>query len=341
VKVFNGAHDNTVGGTTDKGNIISGNTTSGVLITGTTATNNTVAGNYIGTDASGMSALGNSDGVWIDTSSGNTVGGTSVGARNVISGNTGYGVLVTGPSASTTIEGNLIGTDSSGANDLGNAGVGVNIQNGSSLSTIRGNTIAGNDGGGVLVIGSTTHHNTLVGNFIGTDRSGASAVGNGKIGAGNARFGIQIDGANNIQIGGPIETDRNLISGNTGDGLVLQNGANSNNVQGNWFGVDKPGVQAISNTVHAIHLLGANTNNNNFGGLISSAGNLLAFSGGSALRLEDLTSTTASGNVFQAYNTLRGNLGLAIDVGAAGLTLNDGLDGASDLRDYPVLTKSI
>ena len=58
------------------------------------ASSNEVQGNFIGTNASGTGALPNAnDGVELaDTNTtGNIIGGTVAGARNVISGNTGDG----------------------------------------------------------------------------------------------------------------------------------------------------------------------------------------------------------------------------------------------------------
>ena len=68
----------------------------GVLIAGPGTTGNVVEGNFIGTDATGTHALGNGgDGVRSSTAgaTGNTIGGTTAGARNVISGNAGIGVV--------------------------------------------------------------------------------------------------------------------------------------------------------------------------------------------------------------------------------------------------------
>src|SRR5262249_57121739 len=94
---------NLIGGTASgAGNLLSGNWASGIYITTTPpnlqrpttvspgpAFSNTIQGNYIGTNAAGTGALGNgSDGVLIDHgASGNTVGGTTPGDANVISGN--------------------------------------------------------------------------------------------------------------------------------------------------------------------------------------------------------------------------------------------------------------
>ena len=59
-------------------------------------TGNLIQGNFIGTDVSGAVGLGNvNDGVEIRESQGNTIGGLSTAARNIISGNQGDGVLLT------------------------------------------------------------------------------------------------------------------------------------------------------------------------------------------------------------------------------------------------------
>src|SRR5262249_15365993 len=76
-----------IGGTvTGAGNVISGNGANGVLLTGIT-TGDLIQGNYIGTNATGTAILGNTrTGVLLGSSaaSGNTIGGTNPGARNVI-----------------------------------------------------------------------------------------------------------------------------------------------------------------------------------------------------------------------------------------------------------------
>jgi hypothetical protein len=94
------------------------------------------------------------------------------GARNVISGNSGPGGALanTGVTANT-VEGNYIGTDTTGSGPLPNAGAGVELDNGSSDNLIggtspgAGNVIANNTTG-VLVDGSTTLGNSILGNSI-------------------------------------------------------------------------------------------------------------------------------------------------------------------------------
>jgi titin len=71
------------------GDVISGNTDAGVYIIGPTTSNNRVQGDFIGTNYTGEGALGNGwDGVVItDGANGNTIGGTTAGAGDVISAN--------------------------------------------------------------------------------------------------------------------------------------------------------------------------------------------------------------------------------------------------------------
>ena len=94
--------------------VISGNLV-GVEIDGSTSTQNLVEGNLIGTDKSGTADRGNSnEGILIEGAAGNTVGGTTAAARNVISANQ-WGIRIDGPTATgNLIEGNDVGTDITG-----------------------------------------------------------------------------------------------------------------------------------------------------------------------------------------------------------------------------------
>lgn len=120
VRIGGGASGNTVGGTiAGAGNVIDGSTHSGVAIYDSDG--NTVAGNTIGLNTGGTAALPNLYGVLISNGSNNTVGGTTPGARNVISGNTNEGVIIAEPAATgNAVQGNYIGTDPTGTAALGN-----------------------------------------------------------------------------------------------------------------------------------------------------------------------------------------------------------------------------
>ena len=97
-----------------------------------------VAGNLIGTNAQGNAGVNlASAGVGIFEASNNTIGGTTAEARNVISGN-GVGIYVVSdesPATGNVVQGNYIGTDVTGVNDVGND-LGV-------IVSATGNTIGG------------------------------------------------------------------------------------------------------------------------------------------------------------------------------------------------------
>ncbi len=100
-----------------------------------------IAGNFIGTDATGERAVPNSaDGVLIDGSSNNTIGGTAVGASNLISGNSGAGVSIDPGATNNVVLGNFIGTDATGERAVPNSADGVLID-GSSNNTIGGTAV--------------------------------------------------------------------------------------------------------------------------------------------------------------------------------------------------------
>src|SRR5262249_17817521 len=143
---------------------------------------NQVLGNFIGTDPTGTSALGNFVGVQIDGGSNNVVGGTAAGAGNLVSGNSD-GVLIRGSSGNSG-QGNKIGTVVTGTAALGNF-EGVEISGGSN-NTIggpaagAGNLISANRDDGVRILPGSSG-NLVQGNLIGTDANG-NALGNGSNG---------------------------------------------------------------------------------------------------------------------------------------------------------------
>jgi len=88
--------------------------------------------------ASGTAAIGNvRSGIMLEYAANtNTVGGTSAGLRNIISGN-GTQAIGIWQSSGNIIQGNFIGTQHNGSGSLGNGGTGIHIYNGS------GNSIGG------------------------------------------------------------------------------------------------------------------------------------------------------------------------------------------------------
>ncbi len=109
---------------------------------------------------------------WFSASAGNTIGGTSPGAANVFGFATNAGVLIDG--TNELVVGNLFGTNASGAN-VGNS-VGL-------LDDVGSNTIGGTSSGAAnvfgfnatagLEIGVQAKSDSVLGDFFGTDSSGA------------------------------------------------------------------------------------------------------------------------------------------------------------------------
>lgn len=164
------ATDNVIQGNGQGSQVISGNQI-GVQIDGSASTRNLVAGNFIGTDKTGGADRGNSgEGVLIENGFGNTIGGTTAAAANVISANQ-WGIRIDGATAvQNLIEGNLIGTDSTGTKPLGNEINGVVFSTNASSNTLggtiagAGNTIGDNVAAGVSVASGTG--NSILSNSI-------------------------------------------------------------------------------------------------------------------------------------------------------------------------------
>ncbi len=100
-----------------------------------------IEGNFVGTDPSGTQAEDNEDDGVIIGGTGNTVGGATPGARNLVSGNDDDGIFLEPGSSDTEVLGNYVGTKRDGRTRLANDGEGVNIV-GSNDNRIGGTTPA-------------------------------------------------------------------------------------------------------------------------------------------------------------------------------------------------------
>ncbi len=233
--------------------------------------NNLVEGNFIGTDATGTISLGNANGVRvISSNSNNTIGGTTAAARNVISGNSFYGIITGSLADGVKVQGNYIGTNAAGTSVLANSFGGVYVQG-------RDNLIGGTmPGAGNVIAGGETgvwiHNSTSVqGNLIGTLADGVTA-------AGSHNFGLRVEGSNNV-VGGIENGSGNIIAFNDRTGVGVPAGSDNlifgNSIFGNnGLGIDLGGDFAVS----------PNDQGDSDGG----ANNLQNF--------PDLTAATSSGN---------------------------------------------
>ena len=347
VSIFNGAISNTVGGTSAAArNVISGNTLQGLILAQPGTSGNVVAGNYLGLNAAGTAAVANGwSGVQLfGGAQGNTIGGPTAAARNVISGNSFQGVLLSDPATvGNLIAANYIGVNPAGTAALANGWSGVEISQGAATNTIggasggAGNVISGNGNYGLTLGGNG---NVAAGNFIGLDATGTFAVA-------NSWSGVAVGGgARGNVIGGTSASAANVVSGNLNYGVTLAGTNTSGNlVQGNRIGLNAAGTQAVGNGWDGVSLYGGATSNV-IGLAVSGAGaaNAIAFNSGGGLVVFDAGTTS---------NTLRGNnvfsntyLGINLIGGSEGfygVTFNDLGDadaGPNQLQNYPVLTQA-
>jgi len=248
ISIRDGAMGTTIGGLNSSPggacsgdcNLIGGNDGGGVQIQGSGTMSNVVSGNYIGTDIDGTAPLGNGAvveagrwGVQIsDGASGNRIGGTTAGERNLISGNgdlycgpphlaraSGGGVLIRDGAFSNTVQGNFIGTDVSGMAPIPNALVGVEITNASGnwiggSTAGAGNLVSGNScngppapRAGIRLVGGG---NTVQGNVIGPDITGSGFFTTHC----NGWHGLWVVAADN-------RIAENVIAGNCIDGIAM------------------------------------------------------------------------------------------------------------------------
>ena len=178
IYVNNGLQTRIGGFTPGARNVISGNANGCLFNVGAS---NVVQGNYIGTDASGTLARGNLNGIVLQESSRNLIGGAGAGTGNLLSGNSAQGVFIAGSYASNNVvAGNLIGPDVTGTNLLGNGNYGVSINSGSGnviggTTAGAGNVVSGNIYQGIAILYAPATGNVVQGNFIGTDITGTLA----------------------------------------------------------------------------------------------------------------------------------------------------------------------
>jgi hypothetical protein len=180
VSVGGGALFNRIGGTiAEERNIISGNET-GVLLGGPGGVGNLVLGNFIGTDVTGTRALSNvHEGVTVGGAR-FFVGGMTEGERNVISGNGGPGVDLSGSGVEYNwVAGNYIGTDASGGIPLSNGLAGIRISRGAQNNTSGPSNLIAHHDNGVLVEDSNTTGNTITRNSVTNNEYEGIALRNG------------------------------------------------------------------------------------------------------------------------------------------------------------------
>jgi hypothetical protein len=139
-----------------------------------------------------------------------------------------FGVVIRGPSTATSVRGNFLGTDAAGAVAMPNT-ASVALLLDASDNRIENNLISASGFGIIVGAQSTVSEAShvsgtiITGNYIGTDASGLSALGNGT--------GILINSSEDSQVGGPAAELANVIAHSTsGPGVLI----GSNNASQAW-----------------------------------------------------------------------------------------------------------
>jgi IPT/TIG domain/S-layer homology domain len=289
------------------------------------SSNNHVEGCYVGTDVTGTASAteGNGTGIEVQAgANGNTIGGSTAGASNLISGNITGIALVN--DSDNVIMGNRIGTTANGTAALGNvegilATLTTNLIIGGSGAG-EGNVIAGSAEEGIFL---TSGSGALIqGNRIGTNAAGTEALGND--------VGISATSHTGLVIGGNFNAaEGNLISGNTHQALLLASVGSV--VKGNTIGLDVTGQQLLGNGTGIA--LEPTATDCIIGSITNGEGNAIAWNDVGVYN-------------YGVRNAIRGNPiffngSIGIDNDPAGVTPNDALDadtGANELQNFPFIS---
>lgn len=260
-------------------NVISGNGFHGVVVYGDDL-DVVVQNNWIGTNPAGTAAVQNTvSGVHLEQTQGNRVVG------NVISGNA-WGLEMYGPATSNnTVLGNRIGTNAAGTAAIPN-GIGGVFLIGSGVhdNTIGGtspNVISGNQQHGIVIWSSTA--NRIDGNLIGTDPTGSNALPNGVTGV-----LLQSGASDNLLTG-------NVVSGNGAVGVaIVHSGTSRNSLTSNYIGLGSIGA-AVPNALHGV-VIGNGASDNALGGHTIGSANYI---GGNSVLGVAVVGAGTTGNMIQ------------------------------------------
>jgi len=194
-----------------------------------------------------------------------------------------------------------------------NAGASDGISIFSAYNVVRGLVINRFKGFGIDISFDAAYENVVAGNFVGTDASGTTDLG-------NTLSGVLIyNGAKRNIIGGTTESERNVISGNDWSGVEIQSErADSNIVIGNYIGTDATGTEILGNKEYGIHIW-SYPKYNRIGGINNGEGNVISGNGRNGIEI----------GIYSGYNVILNNIiGMNKDVivaipnGNSGISIN-------------------
>ena len=285
------------------GNVVTGSVIAEIDGNGIVAVGdeNRIEGNRIGLDLDPGSQLGNHQhGVKL-VGDRNVVGGT----RNEIGDNSFDGVRVEGDE--NVVEGNHVGLAD------GNGDDGVAIR-GDGNVVGPDNVISHNHNG--VGLDDLSDENQIVGNLIGTDALGTTALGNWT--------GIDLNDASRNSV------EDNVISGNDFDGILIEGTerAEDNVITGNAIGTDERGTLDLGNGGSGVSIEWSLENSV---GTASGPANTIAYNGDDGV---SVVGSEATRNTI-LRNSIFANGDLPIDLNDDGVTPNDGApdaDGGANER---------
>ncbi len=276
---------------------------------------NQVLGCYIGMDYTGTTKAANTDNGIKITGANNIIGdGTAAGANLIsgINGNAspnGYGILITGASATgNTVKGNMVGLQKDGASIANNTAwvCGMRVETSANSNNIGGsaagdgNVISAHFSVGISLSGVLSTN--ILGNRIGPRADGVTYVTSH-----NQSYGIFIYNSSTSVIGGSAAGARNVISGNVAYGIYISSGGSStgNLIKGNYIGIAADGINKIASSNQGVGVFiesSANTGNQ-IGGSAAGEGNVIS-ANGSAIKLDGTSCSCGSSGTIVKGNIL-------------------------------------
>ncbi len=251
----------------------------------------TVQNCRIGTNAAGTAAVRQISGIQIS----GAANGNHTISNNLIAGTVSEALLISN-SINNTIINNYMGLDATGTNAIP-MGRGIIMNNSANYNLIDKNVISASGNAGIEL--NRSSHNTITGNYIGTDKTGLLPRGN----AWDA-IGL-VDGSNYNMIGGTTVAKRNVCCAGTSgiaSGIAIKSGGGAgltssfNTVINNYCGVGADGTTAMGNANFGIYIGYDNGSQNIIGK--PGLGNVVAFNLSGAIILE---------NSGTQNNSIRGN----------------------------------
>ncbi len=264
--------------------LIIGHFAYGIQCYGSSSFQNTISGCYLGVDYTGNAQFYNDVSVTVSNGSFN-----NDIFNNLISCNSTAGISIQ-DGYGNNIYGNLIGTNYLGTDSIPNA-TGILIDN-STNNTIGGNAyskrnIISCNQNGIIINGNTNGQNNIKGNFIGCDITGQLKLPND--------FGIILANSGKNTIGGITTVERNIISGNTQSGILINGtGAEENLIIGNYIGIDSTGLNILDN--HVGILIKTNADKNIIGGTSAEERNVISGNSEIGVYIESCDSNIVTGN---------------------------------------------